>query len=341
MLRVIRLAALIIFSATFALPVGAQESQILALQRNIEIFSGVLEEVLDLTKGNGLFGVSLGGVENTYLLGQGVVLEVRTPLANSFNRMNLVSLNSAMQSLQARSNPFEAIALSSASSKAPSLASTAEPLEASSFYSDMMEKIANVDYSLAVSNAIRQASESARSLRSLGSIDDSDYTQLQADIEMLRTEMQENMQGLRQFEAELRKSAVEAISSVDIEAEAQNKLDDLMIKIEPLRARAIAKANELRERSEVAELAHIEQWRQEVVELESRLYQAMCDYGSTLRGLPEKESVSIILTGLGEQGEDQRRTNKVHILNMADLLACQAGDITVVILQQRSTQYSY
>ena len=260
MLRVIRLAALIIFSATFALPVGAQESQILALQRNIEIFSGVLEEVLDLTKGNGLFGVSLGGVENTYLLGQGVVLEVRTPLANSFNRMNLVSLNSAMQSLQARSNPFEAIALSSASSKAPSLASTAEPLEASSFYSDMMEKIANVDYSLAVSNAIRQASESARSLRSLGSIDDSDYTQLQADIEMLRTEMQENMQGLRQFEAELRKSAVEAISSVDIEAEAQNKLDDLMIKIEPLRARAIAKANELRERSEVAELAHIEQW---------------------------------------------------------------------------------
>lgn len=45
MLRVIRLAALIMFSVTFALPVSAQESQISALQSNIKIFAGVLEEV--------------------------------------------------------------------------------------------------------------------------------------------------------------------------------------------------------------------------------------------------------------------------------------------------------
>ena len=51
------------------------------LQRNIDIFGGVLEEALELNQGSGLFGMSLGGIDSTYLFGQGVVFEIRTPLA--------------------------------------------------------------------------------------------------------------------------------------------------------------------------------------------------------------------------------------------------------------------
>ena len=67
----------------------AQDPSLEGLQRNIDIFSGVLEDALDFEESKGLFGLSLGGIESTYLLGQGVVLEVRTPLANSRNRLSL------------------------------------------------------------------------------------------------------------------------------------------------------------------------------------------------------------------------------------------------------------
>lgn len=323
----------------------AQDPQLEDLQRNIELFSGVLEDALDFEESKGLFGLSLGGIENTYLLGQGVVLEVRTPLANSRNRLSLASLNTAMQSLQARSNPFEAIAQSqsrAASSQAsPVMALRSEPEESTGFYAEMMERVANVDYSLIVDNAMQQATESARSLRSLGSVDETDYAELRADIESLRAEMGEKLQGLRELEAQIRESTSQAIAESNIDEEMRLKLDALMAQMEPLREQAVAKAAELKQRSERAQREYNQQWQQDVVAFEEKLYRAMCDYGSTLRELPNDERVSIILTGLGEEGDDQRRTDKIHVFNKADLQECQSGDISVTTLRERSDQYSY
>jgi hypothetical protein len=205
----------------------------------------------------------------------------------------------------------------------------------------MMERVANIDYSLAVNNAIQQATESARSLRSLGSVDDGDYEELRADIEGLRAEMGEKMRGLREIESQIRESTAGAIADSNIDEEMRRKLDTFIAQIEPLREQAVAKAAELRLRSEVAEQAYIQQWQQDVVVFEGKLYKAMCDYGSTLRELPTDERVSIILTGLGQQGEDKRRTDKIHVFNKADLQECQSDDISVATLRERSTHYSY
>ena len=65
----------------------SQDIEIEDLQRNIDIFSNILEEVLELDQGSGLFGLTLAGIDNNYLLGQGVVFEIRTPLANRRNRI--------------------------------------------------------------------------------------------------------------------------------------------------------------------------------------------------------------------------------------------------------------
>ena len=325
----------------------AQDSRIEGLHRNIDIFSGVLENSLDFEEVKGLFGLSLGGIESTYLIGQGVVLEVRTPLANSRNRLSLASLNSAMQTLQVRGNPFESIALSrsrlgaqakSLSAQAsPVMALRNQPLEPINAYAQMMERIANVDYSLAANNAIQQAAESARSLRSLDSIDESDYEELRADIENLRVEMRKMVQGLREIEEQIRGSSADS----SLEEEISLKLDMVMAQIEPLREQAIAKAAELRLRSEQAEQAYTRQWQQDVVVLENKLYQAMCDYGPTLRELPDDERVSIILTGLGDQGIGRRRNDKIHVFKKADLQECQSGGISVATLRERSDHYSY
>ena len=329
----------------------AQDPWIEGLQRNIDIFSGVLENALDFEEAKGLFGLSLGGIESTYLLGQGVVLEVRTPLANSRNRLSLASLSSAMQTLQVRGNPFESIALSQSQSgtqaqfslaqASPVMALRNQPLEPTSFYAQMMERVMNVDYSLAVNNAIQQAAESARSLRSFDSIDESDYEELRTVIEGLRVEMRERMQGLREIEEQIRGSAAQAITDSNLEEELRLKLETVMEQIESLREQAVAKAAELRLRSDQAEQVYTRQWQQDVVVFENKLYQAMCDYGSTLRELPGDERVSIILTGLGDQRVDQRRTDKIHVFNKADLNECQSGGISVATLRERSNHYSY
>jgi len=331
----------------YTVSASAQAPMFADLQKNINIFSGVLEQALDFEEAKGLFGLSLGGIDSTYLVGQGVVLEVRTPLANSRNRLNLASLNSAMQSLQARGNPFESIALSQSGSQrsstqvSPIMALRNESIEASSFYSEMMERVANVDYSLIVNNAIQQATESARSLRSLGSVDEGGYEALRVDLENMRAEMGDKMQGLREIEAQIRESAAQSLAESNIEEEMRVKLDEVMAQIEPLREQAVAKAAELRQRREQAEQAYTQQWQEDVVAFEGKLYQAMCDYGSTLRELPSDERVSIILTGLGEQGEEQGRSDKIHVFNKADLQECQSGDISVATLRERSNQYSY
>jgi hypothetical protein len=349
MRKVIRQILLCAIATVSAVSATAQGPQLEDLQRNIDIFSGVLEDALDFEESKGLFGLSLGGVESTYLIGQGVVLEVRTPLANSRNRLSLASLNSAMQTLQVRGNPFETLALSQSRAQSLSSSAPASPVmammnqsaDSTSVYTQMMEQIADVDYSLAVNNAIQQAAESARSLRSLGSVDDGDYEELRADIEGLRAEMGKKMQGLRELEAQIRESTVQAIADSNIEEEMRLKLDTVIAQIEPLREQAVAKATELRLRSELAEQAYTQRWQQDVVVFEDKLYQAMCDYGSTLRELPSDERISIILAGLGDQGEDLRRTDKIHVFSKADLQECQSDNISVATLRERSDHYSY
>ena len=324
--------------------VNAQELQFEGLQRNITLFTGLLEEALDIGQAKGLFGINLGGIDSTYLYGQGVVLEVRTPLANRRNRMSLVSLSTAMQSLRGQTNPFAAIARPIA----PVRAQEVTPLsvyqeKTTAFYQEMMDRIASVDYSLAVNSAIQQASESARSLRSMGSVDEPAYGKLLDDIEQLRSQMASNTAELRQLREDSRVAASQENDVADeaTEIEIRDRLEGWRLRVEPLRVRAMAKAAELQARSAVAEQEYAARWQAEVDALEENLYAVMCDYGSTLRELPGDERVSIILTGLGAETEDQRRTDRVHVFSKQDLLQCQSGAIDLATLQQRSAQYNY
>ena len=114
---------------------SAQEINLHELQLNMEAFSAIIEEALELDRGAGLFGMTVGGVDPTYLYGQGVLLEVRTPLANQRNRLNLVSLNSAMRTLQG-GNPFEQLMRRTT----PSVAAPEPRYEVTdSLYRNMME----------------------------------------------------------------------------------------------------------------------------------------------------------------------------------------------------------
>ena len=320
----------------------AQDINLADLQGNIEIFTGVLEDALELNQSSGLFGMSLGGLSATYLYRQGVMIEVRSPLANQRNQLRLASLNSAMQSMQTGTNPFERMVRRAS----PPLVLPSERTNenADSFYELMMERITKIDYSLAVSNFIQQASDSARSLRALGNIDEPAYEELRAELDIMRERLQENIGQLSQFEEELRRESenLGASESVITESEASVRLDDLVARLEPLREQAMSKAEQLKRQTELAEQSYVERWHEDVSEFEESLYIAMCNYGATLRELPNDESISIILKGLGEDdANSNRRPDQVHVLSKIDVQECQNGVIDVAELRDRSAQYSY
>lgn len=321
-----------------SMPLSAQEIDIRQLRQNIEVLSGVLEEALSLNQTAGLFGIALGGVESTYLHGQGIVMEVQTPLANRRNRLSLAALSSTMQSLGARANPFEAMRRGVAEEAARAEAAAAP---ADAFYREMMDRIADIDYSLIVNITMQQASNSARSLRSLGELDDDAYQQLQAQIEALRQRTQSGLSDLRALEVEIRQSGAADGSASAAREALSARLDALLGRIEPLREEAVAFAQELRDQTEGASARYVEAWQQELAQLETDLYTALCDFGASLRALPAEEYLSIILTGLGADADDNRRTDKVHVLGKADIQQCQSGTIDVATLRRRSVEYSY
>lgn len=335
--------SLLLFS-TFSLgnTLQAQEVDVSVIRENITIFSGILEDALELNQSSGLFGMQLGGVQGSYLVGQGAVFEIRTPLANKRNRAGIGSLNFAMQSLQRRVNPFESVARSAQDNSVALAASSADVAEeAGAVYQQMMDRIANIDYSLVMSTALQQASEAARSLRNLGSVGPEGYDALQLEIEALREASVQRTAEIREMVNNLQASENEGEGFEVAESSLQEQFDSLLAAVEPLKLQALAKAAELKAQSEQAQADFLLQLEADIVDFEHELFASLCAYGATLREVPEGEKVSLVLTGLGEDDENSERADKIFVVNKLDLNLCQNGDLDASELQAKSIVYTY
>ena len=81
----------VVFFAYIAAYSQAQEVDLLRIKDDLNAVSMKLEEKLGFREGAALFGMNRGTVNAIYLYGQGVLLEIRTPLANERNRLQLAS----------------------------------------------------------------------------------------------------------------------------------------------------------------------------------------------------------------------------------------------------------
>lgn len=329
--------------------IHSQEMNLNSLQESISIFSSIVEESLELDQATGIFGNRLGGVDSIYLYGQGVVLEIRTPLANQKNQVGFSSLGRAIRSIN-RTNPFAAV------SAQPTAGSLSASTGSRAAQEGFMEKMASVDFSLVVNSSIQQAAAAARSLRNTGSVDDAGYAQLQQELDSLRVQTSEKMtemRGLLASSAE-QDSAAEQVSSTERDSADANSLatsvsafdfqaeyDAFLTRVEPLKAKALEKAAELQSRSEQAQKEFAVRLEQDIEAFEVKLFATLCTYGATLRELPNNESVSIILEDLGDETERSKQSDKVHVVTKADLLKCQSGEMDAVSLLAEATTYSY
>lgn len=331
-----KLTSVIYSISLFAASAGihGQEVNLKSLQESISIFSGIVEESLELDQATGIFGNRLGGVDTMYLYGQGAILEIRTPLANQRNQMGFTSLGRAMRSIN-RANPFAALSAQAAGGAAPAINSSAPE--------GLMERMASVDFSLVVNSSIQQAAAAARSLRNTGSVDDLGYAQLQQELDSLRLQTSEKMAEMRELvegSQARAASSTEELSDADSSFDFQAEYDAFMAKVEPLKEQALAKAAELQARSEQAQREFSAQLELDIDAFEDKLFATLCTYGATLTELPINESLSIILKDLGED-ERARQSDKVHVVLKTDLLKCQAGEIDAATLLAISTTYDY
>jgi len=322
------------------------EESVQALQvmrKSVAIFSSTMEEALELDGDRGLFGIVSGGVSGTYLYQQGVVLTVQTPLAGRRNRLNLGSLQSSLQTLTLPGNPFARVQRPTISPTPEIMALTLRQDSVGDFYRELMAQLAETDVSATVGTAIQQASDAVRALRAYGQPDDQAYRNMVSEIERMRDRLSSESKRVRDFESELRSASNQSDDGIDASARAalQRRLSEIVAAIEPLRTEVVARANELAQRSDLARSEYLQQWRQDVVDFESSIYQSLCSYATGLRELADEEKVTIILSGLGDEVEDGRRTDKHHVVAKTDLAQCQSGAINVAALRQRSVSYSF
>lgn len=350
----LRTTAVVGMLGVAAMPLSAQPPSADALaeiRRSIDVFSGVLREGLGLNERRGVFSPLAGGVQGHYLAGQGIVLEMITPLRNYRSAASVQSLNSSLHELSAQLGSLMergVVTRPDFEAMRDTMALSIRSDEFANFYREQMEQLAvNIDIS-SVEEALGSATASLHGLRNMGELEPEAMARLTQRVQELREELAARMadtEALRQDIREQMQRAASELPAEEIQQNWQQAREQIRAEVAALRDQASEQAALLQARQAALEEARQAQWQQDVTDFESQLYAVLCDYASGLRALPEGEHLTVRLAGLGApaqvSSEQTSRRDRVHIFARNDLLACQRGDIDLAGLRNRVVSYDF
>ncbi|MCB1665428.1 MAG: hypothetical protein KDI28_06580 [Pseudomonadales bacterium] len=319
----------------------AQEVSLDEMQRNIEIFSGVLREGLGLNTRAGIFSPLNGSVRGTYFMKQGVVLEVISPLGNSRSSINWQSLEGSLQQLSGQISDFVSARTNGADLAAmrESMALSLRADTARGAYADLLEQLRNTDFSAVVEESLKEVSDSARSLHQWGRIDDARLREISAEVSAMRDSLNERVQALMALRAEAGSADQTAVDDARVQ-QLQARLEQWRSSVASLQEKASGQAREWVAQAEQAKQEREQEWQVSLAGLETTLFELSCSYSAALRSLPDDEHLTLVLKGLGAQ-DGTRYEDRIHVLDKRDILRCQQGEITPAELQARASTYSY
>lgn len=325
---------------------AAQEVALDEMQRNIEIFSGVLREGLGLNSRAGIFSPLNGSVRGSYFMEQGIVLEIVSPLASSRTAFSWQTLEGSLQQLSGQISSF--VNNQSARVNPPDLEAMRESMALSlrgdtarGAYAQLLEHLRNVDISSEIESALASASESARSLHQMGQIDDARLNALMAEISERRAQVNERIVALQALRGDVNAAARhEAAGTSSTSEQFQAALDQIVAASAPIREAAASRAQELHALAEQAKREREVQWQRELLGFEENLFGLVCNYAAGLRNLPEGEHLTLVLKGLGDESES-RREDRIHVLSRTDMQRCLQGDQAQEQLQVSARTYSF
>ncbi len=118
-------------------------------------------------------------------------------------------------------------------------------------------------------------------------------------------------------------------------AEAKMKLEQAQQRMQSARAELRQAQGQIEQRTS-ARMEEMQQARAaRVASFEQTFVQTLCDYGSTLRDLPNNEHISLVIIGAGEQDND-----KIHVFAKKDVMNCK-GEKGASDLLSKAITYSF
>lgn len=170
------------------------------------------------------------------------------------------------------------------------------------------------------------------------------------ELESLR-ELRDEQRDLREEQRDLRRKLRDQRRKMDRASARDRQTDDIESEIAELEAELAASEKQYDALVEEIELEHrrfseerqgrSEQRKidrgQAYAALESLLLQTLCDYGATLKSLPDREHVNLLIENARSENGDE--VDRVYVFEKKDLLACQQQSIDLAQLRERTTVY--
>lgn len=315
------------------------------MRQNVELLSTTLEEGLGLNERRGVFSPRAGDVKGRYLQGHGVVLEVLTPLqtregfsiatfSDSLSQLSTQLDGMLQQGIVSRPD-FEVMR--------DQLALSIRSDSVAAYYRDLMQQLQNLEHIPVIERGLASAASALQSLQSLGQIDPATRDQLAQQLQVQREQLQNQLQEWETLRSQIRAHAEQsdAIPDVNVQQAWTNTRARLDSELAALRASVSEQSARLQEQREQAERVRQQQASEALEEFQSRLFVLLCDYAASLRSVPADESISVVLTGVGDSLENNGRRDVVYQINKEGLQLCLQGQITAAQLREQSVRYQY
>lgn len=342
----IALATVLSLSALSATGQNLSTERLDEMRRSIDVFSGVMRGSLGFNERRGLFSPRAGDVHGHYLAGQGIVLEMITPLQGFRSTASMQSLNSALEELSTQLGSLMSTGVVSRpdfEAMRDNMAMSLRSDEIAAFYREQMQQLSALFDMPAIEQALASAAASAHNLRNMGEMDPASLEQMNQQLRDLRVQLTQRLGETEALRQEIRERAMQTdvLPTAEVQENWQQARDQLEVQVAALREQVAEQAQALRERTEALEAERLAQWQQDVTELEGRVFVVLCDYASGLRALPDDEHLTLRMTGLGRPADDGRQPDRVHVFDKSDLLACQQGDLGPEDLRSRAISYDF
>lgn len=174
----------------------------------------------------------------------------------------------------------------------------------------------------------------------LDHLDDLDLDEIGELSKELRREMRE----IGKERSQLMKEAQEQYHAAMKRMEGEQSLSEadrqeLTAKAEAFGKKMSVAAEKIKTRMEKAQAESLKQWDARMKPFMDTFLQTVCEYGASLRSLPNGEHLTVVFRGASRTSEGV--SDLVYVFDKADLLACRDGQITVSQLQNKAEQYTY
>lgn len=320
------------------------------LQRSAEVFSATLSESLGLNERQGIFSPRNGHIEGRYLAKQGMVFEIVMPdvTRSGLAGIDLSQLDESLSMLSQQLGTMVERGLvhrPDPEAIRESMALSLRSGEVAEFYRDKLQDVSALSESVNVERALARASATLQRLQADGVLDSESIQSARERLDLLQQEAYSQLQSLRQLQQDIRQEGLEAVELPD-SAQVENwesALSGMSTRLAEVETRAREQLSDLREQQQRLQEQNQQARQQALATFESRLFETVCDYSAAMRGLPDREYVTLILAGGGNAAIDDegQPRDRVHVLAQDAITQCRQGEMSGAELAASASTYNY